>query len=85
MITPDKSLGEIERNGAYQPVLNALNNKFGENRDKVKVLVPGCGLGRLVWECFNNGYDVEGNEFSLYMLIVSSFILNKDRISGFRD
>ena len=73
----------MERKGAYQPVLTALNKEFGENRDKIKVLVPGCGLGRLVWECFNNGFDVEGNEFSLYMLIVSAFILNKDRICSF--
>ena len=71
------ALGADERNGAYGPVLAALEASFMENQDKIKVLVPGCGLGRLVWECFSRGFNVEGNEFSLYMLIVSSFILNQ--------
>lgn len=71
------ALGADERDAAYGPVLAALEASFEpDKRAGVKVLVPGCGLGRLVWECFSAGFDVEGNEFSLYMLMVSSFILN---------
>ena len=46
-------------------------------RPKKNILVPGCGLGRLVWELFNAGFAAEGNEFSYFMLFASSFVLNK--------
>ena len=45
--------------------------------DEIKVLVPGAGLGRLVFEIAVAGFCAQGNEFSLHMLIVSNFILNK--------
>lgn len=45
-------------------------------RRGVKVLVPGCGLGRLPWELINMGFDAEGNEFSYYMLVPCYYILN---------
>lgn len=40
-------------------------------------LVPGAGLGRLVYEISLRGFFCEGNEFSLFMLIASNFILNR--------
>lgn len=40
------------------------------------VLVPGCGLSRLVVEIASLGFEAQGNEFSYYMLLPSSFILN---------
>ncbi len=36
----------------------------------------GAGLGRLCLELTNQGFEVQGNEFSYYMLLTSSFILN---------
>ncbi|CAN7980777.1 unnamed protein product, partial [Ixodes pacificus] len=42
----------------------------------VKVLVPGAGLGRLAYEIARRGYCCQGNEFSLFMLFASNFILN---------
>lgn len=45
--------------------------------ESVKVLVPGAGLGRLAYEIASMGYTCQGNEFSLFMLIASNFILNK--------
>lgn len=36
----------------------------------------GAGLGRLCLELTNLGFEVQGNEFSYYMLLTSSFILN---------
>lgn len=44
---------------------------------KVKILVPGAGLGRLTYELAYRGYYCEGNEFSLFMLVASNFVLNK--------
>ena len=38
--------------------------------------LAGAGLGRLCLELTNLGFEVQGNEFSYYMLLTSSFILN---------
>lgn len=43
----------------------------------VKVLVPGAGLGRLAFEIARKGYQCQGNEFSLFMLFASNFVLNR--------
>ncbi|KAI1438223.1 N2227-like protein-domain-containing protein [Xylaria sp. CBS 124048] len=42
----------------------------------LKVLVPGAGLGRLVFDLCLLGYDTEGNEISYHQLLASSYILN---------
>lgn len=44
---------------------------------KVSVLVPGAGLGRLAWEVARLGYTCQGNEWSLFMLFSSNFVLNR--------
>ncbi|KXZ56943.1 hypothetical protein GPECTOR_1g850 [Gonium pectorale] len=41
-----------------------------------RVLIPGAGLGRLCVDVAALGYEAQGNEFSYYMLLASSFILN---------
>lgn len=46
---------------------------FGPN---LKVLVPGAGLGRLVFDLCCAGFDTESNEISYHQLIASSYILN---------
>ncbi len=40
------------------------------------MLIPGAGLARLCVEVAAQGYEAQGNEFSYYMLLASSFILN---------
>ena len=42
--------GRKERSSIFEPVLDVLRHVGGENRKDTKVLVPGCGLGRLAWE-----------------------------------
>lgn len=54
-----------------------FNPFFFSDISDVKVLVPGAGLGRLTYEFARRGYYCEGNEFSLFMLIASNFVLNK--------
>jgi len=49
---------------------------------KVSVLVPGAGLGRLAYEIARLGYICQGNEFSLFMLFTSNFILNKSVLAA---
>lgn len=45
--------------------------------EEIQVLVPGAGLGRLAYEIAKSGYTCQGNEFSLFMLFASHFVLNK--------
>ncbi|PWN26653.1 N2227-domain-containing protein [Jaminaea rosea] len=72
--------GKEERLFAYQPILEALEAQFPlprTQRNRVRVLFPGCGLGRLPWEAAMRGFTSQGNEYSLYMLLSSHLILNK--------
>jgi carnosine N-methyltransferase len=76
--------GARERKPVYDLIFSALREKLGAIDACVgspvgeapRVLVPGCGLGRLVFELAKLGYDAQGNEFSYYMLMFSSFLLN---------
>ncbi|GMK54880.1 hypothetical protein CspeluHIS016_0114660 [Cutaneotrichosporon spelunceum] len=69
--------GKPERDACYTPILEALDEHFPGERGNVKVLVPGCGLGRLAMEISALGFWSQGNEFSTYMLIASHFALNQ--------
>ncbi|KAK0535575.1 hypothetical protein OC835_002319 [Tilletia horrida] len=75
--------GRAEREAAYQPIIDAVNARFGHIRAGQKatlhILVPGAGLGRLAWEFAQRGYSCQGNEFSFYMLVASHFVLNETR------
>ena len=70
--------GADERQRSYEPVLQALKKEFGHVPDKgvIKVLNPGAGLGRLVFEICRAGYFTEGNEIDYHMLITSNWVLN---------
>ncbi|KAK4684760.1 carnosine N-methyltransferase, partial [Tremellales sp. Uapishka_1] len=74
--------GEQERMQCYDPCLEALEKHFpviegGRERGDVRVLVPGCGLGRLAMEIAARGFASQGNEFSTYMLLASHYVLNQ--------
>ncbi|XP_048002400.1 carnosine N-methyltransferase-like [Leguminivora glycinivorella] len=75
------ALGAAERDQCYKPILEEMEERFPldeySERSRVKVLVPGAGLGRLAWEIAARGYSCQGNEFSLFMLFASNFILNR--------
>lgn len=70
--------GAAERHACYGPILEDLNAEFFHLDDKsdAKVLVPGAGLGRLVFEICLRGYSVRGNEISWHQLIASNWVLN---------
>ncbi|KAJ3374179.1 hypothetical protein GGF31_008396 [Allomyces arbusculus] len=70
--------GAPERAKCYQPMIDALVGEFVnvEERSSRRVLIPGAGLGRLVWEVAKLGFASEGNEFSFHMLLVSNYLLN---------
>lgn len=73
--------GETERNQCYKPILEELQRQFPNDlMDRPpSCLVPGAGLGRLALEISRLGFISQGNEFSYYMMICSSFILNNTR------
>ncbi|KAI9887489.1 MAG: hypothetical protein M1823_000668 [Watsoniomyces obsoletus] len=73
--------GAPERNSCNDPVLEDLALEFpvsnGDiNRNDIKILIPGAGLGRLVFEICARGFQAEGNEISFHALFTSSYILN---------
>ncbi|XP_071941188.1 carnosine N-methyltransferase-like [Antedon mediterranea] len=74
------SEGKHERDSCYKPIIDEviarlpINESFQEQK---KVLVPGAGLGRLAFEIARLGYECQGNEFSMIMLIAANFILNR--------
>lgn len=71
--------GQVERDVCYKPVLRDLNEEFATRRDageEIRVLVPGAGLGRLVFDLCMAGFSAEGNEISYHQLLASSWVLN---------
>lgn len=80
--------GKSERMACYSPLIEVLLKRMpargksgtvarglGQN-GAPRVLCPGCGLGRLVFDLARLGYDAQGNEFSYHMLLGSHLILN---------
>ncbi|XP_008209419.1 carnosine N-methyltransferase isoform X1 [Nasonia vitripennis] len=74
--------GIEERRTCYQPIIDEILNQFPLEHctpAEIQILVPGAGLGRLAYEIARRGYTCQGNEFSLFMLFASHFVLNKCR------
>uniref|UniRef100_A0A7N0T328 carnosine N-methyltransferase n=1 Tax=Kalanchoe fedtschenkoi TaxID=63787 RepID=A0A7N0T328_KALFE len=76
--------GQRERDQCYKPILEELDGLFaGRSKESPpSCLVPGAGLGRLALEISCLGFVSQGNEFSYYMMICSSFILNQAQEIG---
>lgn len=67
---------------AYSIITKELEEMYPDinARQNIKILNPGCGLGRLVMELIKRGFWCQGNEFSYHMLLTLSFILNHCRM-----
>ncbi|CAH0044251.1 unnamed protein product [Clonostachys solani] len=78
--------GASEREASYGPVLKALGeeraNRSTDGDGPLRVLVPGAGLGRLVFDLCAGGFEAEGNEISYHQLLASQYILNNCRSAG---
>lgn len=76
--------GATERAKCFDPIVQTLEAEFeksssrnpGSSRGDIKVLVPGAGLGRLVYDLVKAGFSAEGNEFSYHEIFASSLALN---------
>lgn len=78
--------GKSEREACFGPVLKAMDQERSSKGGRpLKVLVPGAGLGRLVFDLANNGFDAEGNEISYHSLLASSYILNTCPRAGYHN
>jgi carnosine N-methyltransferase len=58
--------GKEEREACYSPILEVLGREFPEERGGKKVLIPGCGLGRLAMEVAAMGMSLH-SVFSLFL------------------
>ncbi|KAF1844401.1 methyltransferas-like protein [Cucurbitaria berberidis CBS 394.84] len=82
--------GVVERSKCFDPVVAALEDEYRSrtklapnlDRSELKVLVPGAGLGRLVYDVCRAGFSVEGNEISYHQLMASALILNHTQNVG---
>lgn len=78
--------GAKERQATFGPMLGALDRYTSgtppSERDTVRVLIPGAGLGRLLLETCAAGYSTEGNEISYHQLLMSNWILNNQPVAG---
>lgn len=76
--------GAAERETCYGPVKRALaaERAYHPELQHLKVLVPGAGLGRLVFDLSLAGFDTEGNEISYHQLLASSYLLNRVQSAG---
>jgi len=68
--------GKEEREKIFQPIFDVLKEVGEDQRGSMKVLIPGCGLGRLAWEVSQLGYDTTANELSYYMTLSFRFLLS---------
>jgi carnosine N-methyltransferase len=72
--------GTAERSKSFAPLLDALAEHMPceprEEGKRPRVLVPGAGMGRLVFEAARRGYKTVGCEFSYQMLLLGNLMLN---------
>lgn len=75
--------GAAERRQSFEPMLDALDAALSDamegdaagGKGPPRVLVPGAGLGRLVYEASARGYYALGVESSFFMLLPAHYVL----------
>lgn len=77
--------GAEERQQCFVPIVQQLlqhllepSSPTGSTTVPLNILVPGCGVGRLPVEIAgaHPRFHVQANEFSVYMILASNFMLN---------
>lgn len=70
--------GAPERTQTFGRIIDKICEFYNEDiRHNVRVLVPGCGLGRMVFELVKRGFRTQGNEVSYHMLLALGYVLNR--------
>ncbi|EXJ93918.1 hypothetical protein A1O1_02311 [Capronia coronata CBS 617.96] len=57
-------------------ILSDLKRYLRDDAEAPSLLLPGAGLGRILFELCLRGYNATGNEISYHQLLASNFILN---------
>ncbi|KAL1900212.1 hypothetical protein Sste5346_002522 [Sporothrix stenoceras] len=81
-VAAEALLEKVKANGGQPIEEDSDDEDDWYYRGRLKVLVPGAGLGRLVFDLCHCGYEAEGNEISYHQLLASSYILNFTRKAG---
>ncbi|KAI9062461.1 N2227-domain-containing protein [Trametes sanguinea] len=68
--------GQEERLKIFGPILEVLKAVEPSKRERMQVLVPGSGLGRLAWEVSQLGFRSTANELSFFMNLAFRFLLS---------
>lgn len=73
--------GEKERMSSFSRIIDYLEKEIyseytKEEKNEIEILIPGLGLGRLMFELIMKGYKCQGNEINLHMVVTSHFFLN---------
>ncbi|KAH9855901.1 N2227-domain-containing protein [Lenzites betulinus] len=69
--------GGVERAKIFGPVLDVLKTVAPGERERKRILVPGCGLGRLAWEISQLGFQTTANELSYFMNLAFRYLLTE--------
>ncbi|GAA6023351.1 hypothetical protein JCM11491_000576 [Sporobolomyces phaffii] len=73
--------GKAERDALFPPILDALRHEFAPSATDAtkrrRVLVPGCGLGRLAYEIAAEGFTTIGNDFSHFMTLGTALVFSR--------
>jgi carnosine N-methyltransferase len=72
--------GHTERRRCHDVVIRDLQDwslKLSNgSQQALRILVPGAGLGRLVYDIACEGFDAEGNEISYHQMLASNWVMN---------
>ncbi|CAK5265407.1 unnamed protein product [Mycena citricolor] len=74
--------GRSERDHIFAPILDVLRAVDRRERESMRVLVPGSGLGRLAWEISELGFLTTANELSYFMTLALRLLLSESRTSA---
>ena len=61
--------GARERTRTFSPILGVLNGVDPCQRAEMKILVPGCGLGRIAWEISQLGWYCYSSKSSICLIM----------------
>ena len=68
--------GQAERDVAFTRIISELEELYPDepSRQSIRILNPGCGLGRLVMELVIRGFWTQGNEISYHAIGIKFYI-----------
>ena len=74
--------GRAEREGSIDVTTEALMRHLPANGRAPRVMVPGSGLGRHVWDLAQRGYNVVGVERAMMLTVLSRYVIEHMLPSG---